>query len=434
MLDIKQGSPMGNTQANELTVRAGEVVRHDFAGTEVEVRGETASAAVAAREAAAIQARYVVAMRNPRNIDMFRDRLLHECKRPGFAAKAEYERPVGKEKKGDRWVDKTAKGPSIRFIEAALRCFGNVYPEVAVVYDSAALRICRASVTDLESNVTYTAEIAIDKQVEKRGSGRDGKEPPKGRDVISSRLNSSGELTFLVSATSDEVLVKQAALQSKAIRTLGQRLLPYDIVEEAILLTRKTVADQDAKDPDEAKRRVLDAFSELSVTAADLMEYLGHATDKITPAELTELRGIYTSIREGEASWTEIMAAKDPGGSKEAAEEVAKQKLAGLGRKKDQPAPTTTEAPKQEQPQSTEPTPEIPDHIKAAQKYADKIGQKRFMEICGACGVPEPERMTKKEFDSMFKELEGALADLNETKVEAPKPVSRLKFGQRPTE
>ena len=75
---------------------------------------------------ATIQARYIVAMQRPRDIDDFRVRMLKHAKRPGFAALAEYAKPVGGGK---------VRGMSIRFVEAALREYGNVIPEVVSVYD-----------------------------------------------------------------------------------------------------------------------------------------------------------------------------------------------------------------------------------------------------------------------------------------------------------
>src|SRR5690349_15619824 len=59
---------------------AGEVIREEFGADQIERRGETASVAIAAREKAAVEARYVVAMRNPRDVDNFRVRLLKECR------------------------------------------------------------------------------------------------------------------------------------------------------------------------------------------------------------------------------------------------------------------------------------------------------------------------------------------------------------------
>jgi hypothetical protein len=317
-------------RTNGVETARGTTVRDEFGGKQVVVAAETAAAAVAAREAAAVQSRYVMAERHPRDIEDFRVRLENECKRPSFAEVALYKKPVGKKFEDGQWKQEVKEGPSIRFIETALRCYRNVFPEVVTVFDSDTVRICRVSVTDLEANLTYATEVLVNKQVERRGvEGRDKKiEPPKDRIVISERTNTYGDKVFTVVATDDEVLIKQNALLSKAIRTNGQRLLPGDIVENCVRMVRETLKTRDAKDPDAAKRRIVDAFAEVGVGPVDLQAYLGHPIERVQPAELEELRGVYTALKEGEATWGEIMMAKNSSGSAEESERIAKEKLA----------------------------------------------------------------------------------------------------------
>lgn len=307
-----------------------ETTREEFGARQSTALVETAATAVAARERAATEARYIMAMRNPRDIDAFYQSILKECHRPGFAAKARYAKPVGKEFKDGRWIQKTATGPSIRFIEAALRCYKNVYPEVTTVYDSQTMRICRVAVTDLESNVTYATEVQIQKTVERKGTrGKDGGDaPPVGRIVLSDRTNSEGERTYLVVATDDEVLVKQNALLSKSIRTNAQRLLPGDIVDDCMTTVLTVQADADAKDPDAARRRMIEAFSQIGISVSDVSAFLGHSTERIQPKEMQDLRGAYESIKEGEATWNEIMESRGVTGSTEAQADVLTKKLA----------------------------------------------------------------------------------------------------------
>jgi hypothetical protein len=404
--------PAGQVNGGGL-IQAGQVAREEFDGNELEVRAETQAHAIAQREKAAVEARFIVAMKHPRDVDMFRDRLLRDCRRPGFAEKAEYARPVG--------GGTVARGPSIRFIEAALRCFGNVYPEVAVVFDSAATRICRVSVVDLESNVTYTTEVVVPKAVEKRGEGKDGAAPPKGREVLSKRINSQGYWTFLVPATDDEVLVKQNAMLSKAIRTAGQRLLPYDIVEEAIAMCRTTKQATDSKDPDAARRKIMDAFSEIGIKPADLKDYLGHSPENLTPPEMEELRGVYTAIKDGDSNWSEVMAMKDPQGSREEQKKVAEDKIAALTKKKDADAKpaekTAAEAPSAEAIPEDPSLPKEPRHFPELRAWRETIGGVKFSEILGQHGFEELGLVTAQAWPDVEKELAQAAADAGKTKV-----------------
>jgi hypothetical protein len=313
--------------------------RDEFGARELQTSHETAASAVAAREKAATESRYIMAMQRPRNIEQFRADLLMACCRSTFAEKVEYAKPVGKEQdESGKWVPKYVYGPSIRFIETALQMYGNVYPEVATVYESAAARICRVSVTDLERNVTYTTEVTINKTVERKGqkSRKGGEwEPPPGRQVIDQRINSYGEPTYLVVATEDEVLVKQNALLSKALRTNAQRLLPYDIVEEAMQTAKATLARHDAENPDAAKRRIIDGFLKLGVQPVDIEQYLGKSLSKpLVPAEVADLREKWNALKDGETTWQAIIEAVSGGGSEELAEETRKRLIAEAEAKK----------------------------------------------------------------------------------------------------
>lgn len=319
----------------EIAVRPnGAVQTEGFGEREVRPYSEVASSAVQAREQAAVQARYIVAMQRPRDVENFRVRLLKECRRPGFAEVAEYARPVGKEKNEQtgKWEDKIARGPSIRLIETAVQHFGNIVAEAPVVFEGEESRLVRAQMTDLETNVTWMQDIVVPRRIERRGFADNGQIlPPKGRNVINSRKNSSGDTVFLIEATDDEVNVKQSAMISKAQRKNAERLLPADIVQEALTVCRKTREDEDSKDPTGAMRRIVDGFAEFNVEPSELAEYLEKPLDRIQPVERDLLRGIYAAIKSGEMTWEQAIAEKNPtSGSKEAAESVAQNKLAAL--------------------------------------------------------------------------------------------------------
>jgi hypothetical protein len=258
------------------------------------VSGETASTARAAQARAIVEARYVMAMQRPRDLDVVRESLLKECKRPSFAKVARYLKPVGK----------GVSGPSIRFAEAAVRAMTNVAVEVSTSWDDEEKRILNVSATDLETNLAYGQDITIRKAVER-------KSPKEGTQILGSRLNSYGEMVYLVPATEDEILNTQNAQISKAVRNLGLRLIPGDIVDECQTTVMETLRQHDAKDPDAAKREVFDAFATVGVKTAQLKSYLGHAGETLTPAELADLRAVYAAIRDGEATWKDVLAARD---------------------------------------------------------------------------------------------------------------------------
>jgi hypothetical protein len=250
---------------------------------------ETATSAVAAQAVAAVQARYQLAVARPRNPDQARVNLIAECKRPRFAETARYNKPIGK----------GIIGPSIRFIEAAMRCYGNLYANATVTYDDETKRVIHVECTDLESNVTHSQDITVTKTVERHH--------PKDATVISTRTNSYGKTVYTIAATDDDIAAKQGALVSKAVRTLAQRLLPGDLVDEAMDTVEATLNNQAAKDPAAERNRLVDAFVAIGVHPEDLVQFLGHPIDRIQPKDLIELRNIHTSIRSGEATWQDFL-------------------------------------------------------------------------------------------------------------------------------
>lgn len=274
--------------------QAGEVERQEFGATQLERKGETSSSALAAQATAAVQARYVVALQRPRDWELVRVKLLKACKRPLFAQDAIYAKPMG----GD-----TIQGPSIRFAEEAARAMTNVLAEVAAIYDDSKKRIVRVTATDLESNLTFYKDVNVEKTVER-------KRPKAGTQILGQRLNSYGDLVYLVPATDDETATKEAALCSKQLRELLLRLIPSDIKEAAFAEIRETRHKEDAEDPDAAKRRVIDGFFDMGVDPKQLTDFIGHDLGTLNPAELQRLRLIFAGLKDGETTWADVIAQK----------------------------------------------------------------------------------------------------------------------------
>jgi hypothetical protein len=256
---------------------------------------ETASTAAAAKAKALVEARYIMAMRNPRNWDQVRQDLLKECRRPSFAdnKSAYYVKPIGD----------GIEGLGIRFVEVALRCMKNVSVDTEMTYEDEAKEVHRVEVTDLESNMPLSVAVPVSKYVERSRPADDGS-------YLSVRKNSWGKNVYLVPAKGDDLLNIRGALISKAMRTLGLRLIPGYLQDEAIDIIKAVRLDKAAQDPDAERRKILDAFAEIGVKAIDLTDYLGHDIATCSPAEMVKLRGIYGAIRDGEATWASVMENK----------------------------------------------------------------------------------------------------------------------------
>lgn len=280
MDDPQFNAPVATPQQNNL-------------GAIAAVSNETHASALAAQTEAEVKARYAMALSRPRNFMAVRERMLADAQRPNFAATAIYHKPVGK----------GVEGPSIRFVESAIRAMGNILVATPSIYDDESKRIVRVSVTDLESNTYYSQDVTIVKTVE-RSSVKQGEK------VLSQRLNSYGKLTYTVPATDDDILNKANALISKAVRTLGLRLIPGDLVDEALWVVRQTMSREDATDPKASLRRLVDAFHSVGVTADELTAYVGHNLEAVmTPAEISDLRNIYTAIKDGDTTWKAVVEA-----------------------------------------------------------------------------------------------------------------------------
>ena len=317
---------MSNENGTIVGPQDNAIARRGFGTQEIERKQETASTAMAERAKAEVQARHIMAMQNPRSVDEARRRILDHCQRPAFAQSARYAKPVG----GTKLV-----GPSIRFVEAALQEYGNVRVEGMVAYDDDQKRTVRVTVSDLERNISFDKDIHIAKTVERHSS--------KGREVVGQRANNDGKTVYIVKATEDELVTKQGAAESKAIRTLGLRVLPADIVEEAMSLAeRHAVADAES-DPAATRKKITDSFATIGVYPKNLEEYLGHPLAQCSPAELDDLRQVFSAIRDGEATWQEFLdaqkAERGEGEKTSRGAELLSRRKNGQAKKQDESTP-----------------------------------------------------------------------------------------------
>ena len=304
---------------------------------------ESAAIAMATQQKAIVEARYKMALARPRDLDLVRQKMLKDASRPSFANVAIYHKPVGN----------GIEGPSIRFVESAIRNMTNILTETSTVSEDDERRVIRVAESDLETNTYFSQDVTVTKTVERR-------KLPQGEKPIRVRANSNGQPIYILHATDDEILNKQNALISKAVRTLGLRLIPGDLVDEALWEIKKTMAQQDRQDPDAAKHRIIDAFAQLGVSVEALKEFVGHELSALTPNEIQLLRTTYTSIKDGETSWKAVM---DDKAEKEAnAKEKAKQAAAPTSAKKTEPkkAETVTEKAQTRNDKKSTATPEQP--------------------------------------------------------------------------
>jgi hypothetical protein len=255
----------------------------------------TAAIAAAEQAKALIQAKFVMAWRNPRKEDDCRQRLLKACQRPKFAEHARYAKPCG--------GGNTAFGPSIRFADESAKVFGNIDTQKFILHEDDNERVIQLMVTDLETNLSKSETLCVAKTIERRVL-------KEGQIAISSRINSYGKKVHLIQATDDEVFMKENQMCAKVRRNLELQLIPQDLIDEGMDQCVATMRQKDAEDPDAAKKRVLDSFGRIGVFPSDIESYLGHPTDRLSPKDLEQLRTMYKTISDGEANWQEYVDQK----------------------------------------------------------------------------------------------------------------------------
>lgn len=325
---------------------------------DVEIMSENAVAAIpstplagidpvaiaAAEEAKAlVQAAYTMALHRPRNVMTARQRILDACKRPGFAKKVEYEKPVGQG---------TVKGPSIRFAELALQQWGNIRVDTSTVFENDETRKIRVQVLDLETNACFGRVITINKTVERSTS--------KGREVLRQRTNSFGKPVYILKATEEELATKEAAAISKIVRNEGLRLIPEDIIEEAIEMAKSTNRGEFKKDPQAVIRKLCDSFAALRITPDELSDFLGYSIDKAKEEDIDSLRAIYAAINSGEARWsdyanTDKKEEKAAASTKDTASRLKSSLTSARTKKKENINPETGEVIDVSAPEASEP-------------------------------------------------------------------------------
>jgi hypothetical protein len=141
----------------------------------------------------------------------------------------------------------------------------------------------------------------IEKTVERKNL-RDGQRP------LDVRTNSYGDTVYILPGTEADIRMKQGSEVSKAIRTLAMRMIPRSLVREAEQEIVATMAREDARDPKLAQKKVVEAFASAGIKAAQLEEYLGRTLDGIGPELLNELRCVFAALRDGDATWDDLLS------------------------------------------------------------------------------------------------------------------------------
>lgn len=227
----------------------------------------SASAASESRAKSEIQAAILMAKHSPRSEHQAYMSILDACKRPSLAEQGMYAYPRG---------GQLVKGPSIRLAEVMARCWGNIRVGVTITSQTNERTEARAYAYDMQTNYMVDQEfVVMHKRTTKKG----------------------------VQTLTDERDIRElvANIGSRHLRGCILRVIPADIVEDAINQIDKTLQSSDEPIKDQIKKMV-QAFDALGVKVEHLEKRLGHNLDATIPSEIVTLKSIYKSIKDGMAS------------------------------------------------------------------------------------------------------------------------------------
>lgn len=309
-----------------------------------------------ARAQAEIQSALTVASARPRDEIGAIDRIKNACQRHGLAEKSEYSYSRG---------GTEITGPTIDLLTVIACYWGNLMHGFRELSETPSECTVESYAWDLESNTKKSIVFTVQhKRTTKQGS-------------------------YLLTDPRDRY-ENLANMAQRRVRKCLEDVIPSDVVEDAVLQCRATLAET-AEVNEESIGKVVSAFGRIGVTKDQLQKRLGRRMDAMQPSQLVSLRRIYKSISDGMSDigdWFESPQEEKPSAPKTAAD-TAKEAL--KARTAPKPTAETTQAPQAD----SEPveTPPVQTQATEAKKPAAK-GKK-----AAAVTVDSLVEYIKKTFD-----------------------------------
>jgi hypothetical protein len=208
-----------------------------------------------------MQSRLVVAKKFPRDEIEALGKIRIACSRLSLASVAIYKYPRG---------GASVSGPSIRLAEVIAQYWGNLICNVREVEKREGESVMEAFCLDLETNYSKNSTWTV-------GHHNGKKMLTDGRDIYE----------------------KNASEGSRRLRACMLAVIPTDIVDEAMNMCRKTLANGGKDKPIKDRiRDMVSAFQSVGVSRQMIEGRISHGVDIMDVEELGELREIYTSIKD----------------------------------------------------------------------------------------------------------------------------------------
>lgn len=214
------------------------------------------------------QGKLLLAKQFPRNYLQAYAKALEACKRKGFAEKAFFSYPRGRE---------TVSGVTIRFAEEMARCYGNMDYGIKELSHEEGKSEMQAYAWDLETNTVSSQNFTVEHIRETRQGN--------------SRLTSQRD-----------IYEKTANDGARRLRSRILAILPPDLVEDCIAECKKTLAGSNDMPLSDRIKQLVVYFSKKGVTQGMIEKRLGHKIEAMTPDEVADYIGIYNGINQKETT------------------------------------------------------------------------------------------------------------------------------------
>lgn len=207
----------------------------------------------------------IIAQRFPRDEVKSFQRIMTACKRKELAEVSAYQFSRGGTK---------ITGPSVHLLRAIAKRWGNIDFGWTEVSREDGKSLIVAYAWDLETNVRSSISFSVRHWRDTREGGHALKDE---RDIY-------------------ELCANQA---SRRVRASLEAIIDEDIVNSALEECEKSLKSGHSEPLEDRIKKMVSAFSGLSVSQAMLEKRLQHKIDAASEGELVQLRRIYTSITDG---------------------------------------------------------------------------------------------------------------------------------------
>lgn len=240
-------------------------------------------AALIANELATVKLQAELARSFPRHYETVEVGVHQALQNYDFAESAIYDFKIGTSK---------IVGASVKLAKEMGRRWGNLKWGFRVTEDASDSRTVKCFAWDLETNAFNEMDIAFRKAVPRRV--KEGN--------VSKTIWREPDERELLMLTNDRA--------ARGVRNMVLDLIPDTLRRNAISWAIQSIARGIREDPEKARRNILIAFSKRGIKPDEIDKYLGCPIKQANDEQLKALLLIGNRLKEGEATWEEIVAGK----------------------------------------------------------------------------------------------------------------------------